>query len=254
MTLGCKKLNSNGSHEWIQNYLYNMPPVKVPHRRDLYLVFDTETTGVIPYPARNSTEPLSLEKCPYILQLSAVLYSMKQQKMIDKMDCYIRIPDSVEIHPEAIRIHGITHEKCTRDGISVLDAIRRFHDFYKRCEGYLGHNIQFDMNMIKIEMERNNKLFLENAPECLYMFNDIHEKINNIESYCTMERGKKLCNIQVASERTGKPYVKSPKLLELYQHLFPNETPEHLHNSMFDVYATLRCYLKMRHNLEWKEL
>jgi DNA polymerase III subunit alpha len=231
-----------------------MPPVKVPRRRDMYLIFDTETTGVIPYPPRNSSEPLCLEKCPYILQLSAVLYSMKEQKIVDIMDCYIRVPDAVEIGHDATEVHGITKDLCQSKGISIVDALRRFYDFYKRCECYVGHNIKFDMTMINIELERNRQLFLKEAPECLCFFQEIHEKVQNIESYCTMERGKKLCNLQVFSERTGKHFVKSPKLIELYQHLFPNETPEHLHNSMFDVYATMRCYLKMRHNLDIRRL
>jgi hypothetical protein len=50
----------------------------------------------------------------------------------------------------------------------------------------------------------------------------------------------------------GKPYKKWPTLLELYVHFFTT-TPSNLHNSMMDVLVCLRCYLKMRKNIELQE-
>lgn len=248
-----KKLNSTFQFVLVDKQSKpKMPPIKVPKRRDLYLVFDTETTGIIPYPPRNSTQPMDLSACPFILQISAVLYSMHQQKIVDSFDYYINIPDSVEIPEATIAIHGITRDICKSKGVRIIDAIRKFNEFYRRCDGYVGHNIGFDIDMIKIEVERNRAVVGESAPECLYLFNDMYERTHNIEKYCTMDKGRKMCNIEIVSEKTGKPYIKSPRLLELYRHLFPSEPePEKLHNAMFDVYATLRCYLKMRHNLEY---
>ena len=43
------------------------------------------------------------------------------------------------------------------------------------------------------------------------------------------------------------PSKKWPKLCELYGKLFDGATVDGLHNSMIDVLACLRCYLKMRH-------
>jgi len=220
----------------------------------MYLVFDTETNGLIPKPTRGSSQPLELDKCPHILQISAALYSMAQQSVIDTFDYYIDIDDSVEIPSKTTEIHGIDKALCKSRGIPIMDAIKKFHDFYTKCEAYIGHNIEFDMNMIKIEIERNRADILERAPECLYLFNEMHEKVNNIEKYCTMDKSRKLCNIIMTNEKTGKPYVKSPKLIELHKYLFPNDKePENLHNSMNDVNVTLRCYLKMRHNLDFSD-
>ena len=44
--------------------------------------------------------------------------------------------------------------------------------------------------------------------------------------------------------------LKQPKLIELYQKLFNGEIPEGLHNSMNDVSATLRCFMKLRYDLD----
>ena len=34
--------------------------------------------------------------------------------------------------------------------------------------------------------------------------------------------------------------------MELFKKLFPNETPENLHNSFIDILLTLRCYYKTK--------
>ena len=54
-------------------------------------------------------------------------------------------------------------------------------------------------------------------------------------TYCTMKTTTKICAL---------PRCKWPTLKELHFHLF-QETPSNLHNSMIDVWACLRCYLKI---------
>ena len=47
--------------------------------------------------------------------------------------------------------------------------------------------------------------------------------------------------------------IKYPKLMELHKHLF-NTIPDGLHNSMVDVLVCLRCYGKIKHNVDFNEL
>jgi hypothetical protein len=64
-----------------------------------------------------------------------------------------------------------------------------------------------------------------------------------------MRNGTELCNILIPSKREGgNPTRKWPRLNELHQKLF-DEVPIGLHNSMVDVEACLKCYLKMRHGI-----
>ena len=64
-----------------------------------------------------------------------------------------------------------------------------------------------------------------------------------------MKKGTDLCNILVESKNPKYPPSKKwPRLNELYTKLFDGATVDGLHNSMIDVLACLRCYLKMRHN------
>jgi hypothetical protein len=57
-----------------------------------------------------------------------------------------------------------------------------------------------------------------------------------------------LCNIK-ALDKFGKEYLKYPKLIELHQKLF-NTSPNNLHNSFNDILVTLRCFIKLKHNLD----
>jgi len=66
--------------------------------------------------------------------------------------------------------------------------------------------------------------------------------------YCTMQESIDLCNI-IAHNSRG-PYVKYPKLVELYVKLFGMLPKESLHNSLNDVIVTLRCFLKLRYDKE----
>ena len=225
------------------------PIITVPKRKDMILVFDTETTGLPP--RRNSGQPFDINRQPCIAQLSAEMYSISENKVVESLDVYIRLPDGVDIPEEATNIHGITRTICDEKGVDIIDALIAFYDMYQHCETYVGHNLPFDKRMVYTEVQRNRLAIQERAPQCLSLFNEIYEKTKNIDSYCTMQQGRRLCNIQRINEKTGRPFIKFPKLIELYSHLFPlRKSPENLHNSAVDIQITLACYLKMRHNYE----
>jgi len=223
--------------------------IDVPKRKDKILGFDTETTGLPP--RRNSGQPYDIKRQPHILQLSGLIYSISENEVVESLDVYIRLPDGVDIPEEATNIHGITRTICDEKGVDIIDALIAFYDMYQRCETCVGHNVAFDKRMVSTEVQRNRLAIQERAPQCLNLFNEIYERTKNIDSYCTMYKGRMLCNIQRISEKTGRPFMKVPKLIELYSHLFPlRKSPENLHNSAVDIQITLACYLKMRHNYE----
>jgi hypothetical protein len=69
--------------------------------------------------------------------------------------------------------------------------------------------------------------------------------MKNTTEFCKLER------LGVSN----KVYNKQPKLSELYNLLFPNDSiPNDLHNSLIDVAMTLRCYLKYTNNFDIKEI
>jgi DNA polymerase III epsilon subunit-like protein len=198
------------------------------------LVFDVETTGLIP----KKTTDLSL--MPSIIQLSFVIFDVNSYQIIQKYNSYIKIKD-IELEPIIIELTGITNEICETKGIHINDAITELYKAYLSCDCVIAHNLSFDKSMIEIEMLRNNINFpIFTNP--------------NIPMHCTMMDSIFLCNI-IIDGKHGK-FRKFPKLVELYNKLF-RYVPENLHNSMVDVLVCLRCFLKIKlkkeiHNVRYR--
>jgi DNA polymerase III subunit epsilon len=190
------------------------------------LVFDTETTGLIP------KNPKSLTDWPHIVQLSCLFINLDK---LDEMyvDNYI-IKTTVDIPEETSNIHGITNEISKEKGINIRDALLRFAYFLEEADVIVAHNLSFDKRIIEKEFERMD------YPNCFNI------KKHNI--YDTMKEGKEMCNLVRTSKR-GYTFIKFPKLTELYDILFKATADcveyTNAHNAIFDVIMTLRCYLKM---------
>jgi hypothetical protein len=70
--------------------------------------------------------------------------------------------------------------------------------------------------------------------------------LTNFENiYCTMQETIDLCAIKV-KDKFGREYNKFPKLIELHEKLFET-TPNGLHNSLVDIFITLRCFIYLKY-------
>jgi hypothetical protein len=194
---------------------------------------------------------LTIDDYPHILQLSFVIYDLNESKITKSYDAYVKINSNIDVSDKITELTGITKDICKKKGVPIVTILKEFYDAYVNCDVLVAHNmVKFDIEMIKIEIERNRAEILSTFPCVFTTFNDTYEKIHNIERYCTMYKGISICNILVESKIPGKPPTKKyPRLLELYQHLFVGETANGLHDSMVDTLVCLRCYLKMRHNI-----
>ena len=198
------------------------------------LVFDTETTGIIP--RSENGEKIAKELYPHIVQLSFIIYETQTKELVKSYDYVIDTAKHFPIPEETIKVHGITNEKSINEGIPIKKALQAFINELYCCDYLVAHNINFDLSMLKIELERMNidpTKILKN------------EKLKRVEHYCTMQKGRYLCKIPIISEKTGKTYYKSPKQYELHKHLF-GTVPENLHNSYHDILVCLRIFIKMR--------
>lgn len=238
--------------------------VPAPVRRRFCLVFDVETTGLLP---KRSARGVSLAEYPHILQLSFVMYDLHENRICKKFNSYIRVGGEVVISEFVQNLTGITPSICVTTGKDIVEVLYNFYQAYIMCDVLVAHNMEFDEKMIMVEMERNRIRIGEMFPEVFVVFNPVYEETKGLERFCTMRKGTTLCGLShsgsnatsvVTNETangvgtTGDIIVekkpKWPKLAELYAKLFDGTCPDGLHNSMNDVIATLRCYLKMRHN------
>lgn len=209
------------------------------------LVFDTETTGL---PKTKFISPSTLDQWPYIVQFSFIIYDSSLNDIVESKDDIIKLPENVLIPEESTKIHNITNELSLKSGLQINEILNVFFDHLRNVDRLVGHNIEFDLNMIKVEISR---IINENqvTPEQLKLYKYNLHFLNNYKNIsCTLKDSIKFCNIQ-AINKSGKPYLKYPKLIELHDKLF-NETPKNLHNSFNDILVTLRCFMKLKHGID----
>lgn len=217
-----------------------------------YLVFDTETTGL---PFTKIIKKDTLDLWPHIVQFSFSIFDDALNKIVIQVDHIVKLPDTIHIPQEATTIHGITNEISRDKGIPIADILWEFFYYIRQPDTkVIGHNVQFDVNMVHVELLR---LLFINASVHVKLINlfttNLEYLIANKDAFvCTMKRTIKLCNITTIN-RHGYPYVKYPKLIELHNTLFHSK-PDNLHNSAIDVLITLRCYMKLEHNVDLIEI
>ena len=241
----------------------------VPAHYHRVMVFDVETTGLLAKPNPAKATPPRFDECPYVIQLSYVVYNLRQNRVEDVLDAYIDIPEEVPIVERITEITGITREIIREKGQPIGPVLRRFYAAFIKCDCVIAHNLEFDRAMLEVEMSRHAQSITENPAgmEMLSMWTLEFLEQYRVDLYCTMQASIDLCSIMamtqprmiasVSYDPSGVPvvvqkpasaprqYKKFPKLSELHQKLF-GSVPENLHNSLVDVFVCLRCFLKIR--------
>jgi len=211
----------------------------------LVLVFDTETTGL---PETKTIDVETLYKWPYIVQFSYIIYDTDLNTILRINDNIIKIPTNVMITSENSNIHGITKEMTELNGVNLTLVIDTFIEDFNNSNIVVAHNLNFDLNILKVEMLRsiNDEQLDINKKRMYSTFIDTLNKSNKL--YCTMQENIDLCNISLTN-KFGKQYIKFPKLEELHEKLFKTK-PKNLHNSLNDVLITLRCFIYIKFNVD----
>ena len=198
----------------------------------LVLIFDVETNGL---PVGYNPSIFEVDKWPYILQLSYILYDTENNILIELNDYIIK--SNGKINEDSYKINGISEQLCKRKGIDIKIALESFNNAIKKCDIVVAHNLSFDKRMYMVEAIRRYR-------RQYFTINGIKKK-----EYCTMKNSTKICKIERINKTTNKKYYKYPTLKELHTKLF-NEFPTNLHNSLIDVFATLRCYVMIKDNID----
>ncbi|MDY8134803.1 DNA polymerase III subunit alpha [Aquimarina sp. 2201CG5-10] len=186
----------------------------------MYLIFDTETTGL---PKRWDAPISDSENWPRCIQIAWQLHDA-MGNCIEHED-YLVKPDGFNIPYDAEKIHGISTELAEQEGISLQEVLEKFNIALSKTKFVVGQNVGFDVNIMGAEFYR------------LGVENDLQEL--PVLDTCT-ETTAELC--QIPGGRGGR--YKLPTLTELHQKLFGNGFNE-AHNATADVEATTRCFLEL---------
>jgi len=185
----------------------------------MYLIFDTETTGL----PQNWKAPLTdFDNWPRLVQLAWQVHDV-EGKLVDVQN-YIVKPEGFDIPYNASKIHGISTERATKEGLALSEVLEIFIQELKKAQFVVGHNISFDNNIVGCEFLRKN------MPNLLQSIPAIDTK-NDATDFCKIPGG-----------RGGR--FKWPSLTELHEKLF-SSTFSQAHNASADVEATARCFLEL---------
>lgn len=186
----------------------------------MYLIFDTETTGL----PKNWNAPITdSDNWPRCIQLAWQVHD-ELGKLVEVKNFIIK-PEGFDIPFNASKIHGISTERALKTGQELTFVLNEFNKALSQAKFVIGHNVNFDLNIVGAEFHR--KGIASNIME-----------MNKLDS-CS-ESTATLC--QIPGGRGGK--FKLPKLQELHQFLFQEEFAE-AHNASADVEATARCFLEL---------
>ncbi|WP_316813184.1 DNA polymerase III subunit alpha [Pedobacter heparinus] len=186
----------------------------------MYLIFDTETTGL----PRNWNAPITdTDNWPRCIQIAWQLHD-ELGNMMEHQD-YLVKPEGFNIPYDAERIHGISTELAIEQGIELAAVLEKFNIALSKAKFIVGQNIGFDVNIMGCEFHR------------LGVGSPMGQM--PVLDTCTEVTAELL---KLPGGRGGK--FKLPNLTELHQYLFGEPFAE-AHNATADVEATTRCFLQL---------
>lgn len=186
----------------------------------MYLIFDTETTGL---PKDYNAPITDTDNWPRVVQIAWQLHD-EMGNLIEHQGHLIK-PENFDIPFEAEQIHGISTQLATEKGEDLETVLYQFNQALKQANFVVGQNIGFDIPIMGCEFFRKG-------------INSTVTELPVLDT-CTEETAA-LC--QIPGGKGGK--FKLPTLTELHEYLFGEPFAE-AHNATADVEATTRCFLEL---------
>ena len=186
----------------------------------MFLIFDTETTGL---PKKWGAPLTDFDNWPRAIQVAWQVHDLSGKCISNQS--YIVYPDGFSIPYDSEKIHGISTQLGKKIGVEISFVLDKFHEDLKRSKFICGHNLNFDEKILGSEYLRS----IGTNP--LQDFPKIDTCTEETAGICMLTGGR------------GRKF-KLPTLMELYKHLF-NQKFESAHNASADVEATALCLFKL---------
>ncbi|MCU4176994.1 DNA polymerase III subunit alpha [Carboxylicivirga sp. N1Y90] len=184
----------------------------------MFLIFDTETTGL---PKKFKAPLTDFDNWPRMVQLAWQCHDVEGNLLFAKN--HVITPEGYTIPEDVVAVHGISTEIAHEKGIPLKDALLDFVEDVKKAKFIIGHNVEFDLNIVGAELLR-----------C-----EMEEILTSSPSLCTKDESTEYCGL-----RNKSGTIKPPTLTELHIKLFNAPFPE-AHNAAADVEYTTRCFLEL---------
>lgn len=186
-----------------------------------YLFIDTETTG-LPRSRARARSPDEVSDWPRLVQLGWILCADDGERL-DEREQIVR-PAGFTIDRGAVAVHGITTERALAEGVPLKTVLRELNEAVERSTVLVGHNVDFDRNVLAAEFVRLGMT--------------VH--LTALPSRCTMRETTDFCRIP-----GGPRGYKWPSLGELHELLF-DEPPDGAHSALADAEACRRSFFRLR--------
>ena len=174
-----------------------------------FIALDTDTTGIPTSRAKPTPKNLHHYDSCRMVSIAIVEFN-GLGKEVDSWHAII-YPDNFKV--DATHIHGITQEQAEKEGKHFLDVYHILVGLLYMCPDVVGHNLQFDLNVIRAEMIRRG------------LDDGIMDSINPI---CTLKLYRQI-------------FLKPIKLEALYKGLFQKDL-EGAHDALNDARAAGEVY------------
>ena len=185
----------------------------------MYLIFDTETTGL----PHSYTAPITeLDNWPRLVQIAWQLHDSKGKLLSNHS--FIVKPEGFTIPFNSEKIHGISTKRALAEGRDLKEVLGVFTEDLSKSSVVVGHNVDFDNRITGAEFVRIDAETQGNA-------------LMEMDKIDTSEVSKEYCQLQGGIG--GR--LKAPKLIELHEKLF-GAGFEDAHDAAYDVDATAKCF------------
>jgi DNA polymerase-3 subunit epsilon len=193
----------------------------------MYLIIDTETTGLPEMPGFDQYYPITDHDKYDSSRLVQIAWMVLDKEFNEKWsENYIVKRDNFSI--DNSEFHNITNEMSDVHGVPLNVIFEHLYSSLIECETIVAHNLSFDENVILNHTHRiNDKL--------------LRDRWLSMERLCTMKMGKDVLKLP---RKNGYYGYKYPKLQELYRYYYGDDF-EGAHDAMNDVVACADCFKKI---------
>lgn len=181
---------------------------------EIYAVLDCETTGLFNY-----TLPADADGQPRMCSMALVT--------LDESLCpasafeFLIKPDGWTVSDEVAKIHGLTTEKLTAEGVPVADALAQYLAALDASYVIVGYNVSFDLKVLRGELRRAK----------------MEDRFETTRSIDVMRPLTDVCKIPKANGRG----FKLPKLIEAAKSIFGEEMTG-AHGALADAMMCARIF------------